>query len=211
MPTPEDHEHEDALAGLFSSFLAAEPPFKRVLLAIGHTVTAAATLEKTLGIMIAHRSAEQHQGSKTELADFLVGNQKRTAGKLLNLLKGDGIPDDLAERIDDVAKRRNLLVHHPLEDPHILAALTRGEGATEVAAKILVLAEDCDRLSRELQPAATDGVESAFGMTIPEMMALTESFDAGKISDPARRAFVEKFQEMRRINPIQHPPRQESD
>ena len=75
-----------------------------------------------------------------------MANQKRTAGRLLNLLKGYGIPADLAERVDDVVKRRNLLVQHPLEDPQILAALTRGEGATEVAAEILVLAEDCDRL-----------------------------------------------------------------
>ena len=207
MLAPEDHEHEETQAGLFSSFLAAEPPFKRVLLAMGHTVTAAATLEKTLGIMIAHRLVDQHEGSKAELADLLMANQKRTAGRLLNLLKGYGISADLAERIDDVVKRRNLLVHPPLEDPQILAALTRGEGATEVAAEILVLAEDCDRLNRELQPAAMEGVESATGMTIPEMMALTESFDASKITDPERRAFVEKFQEMRRVNPIPHPPR----
>ena len=52
-----------------------------------------------------------------------------------------------------------------------------------------------------------EGVESATGMTIPEMMALAESFDASKITDPERRAFVEEFQEMRRINPIPHSPR----
>ena len=67
MPTPEDHEHGEAQAGLFSSLLAAEPPFKRVLLAIGHTVTAAATLEKTLGIMIAHRLVDQNEEAKLNL------------------------------------------------------------------------------------------------------------------------------------------------
>lgn len=204
MSDPEHTEHEVAHANLLRSFLTAEPPFRRVLLAIGHTVLTVGTLERTMHTVVAGRRAEK---DKVGLSEFLSDLQRRSAGQLLNRLRAYGIEESLAEHLADVIERRNALVHHPLEDPHILAAMTRGESATQVAADILTLAWDCDQLIEELQPNAQDDLEGALGITIPGMMSKIELFDASTIQDEAARAQIEAFQEMRRINPIPHPER----
>jgi hypothetical protein len=200
--TAKDDEHDAALEKLFASFLSAEPPYRRVVLAIGHTVIAAATLESVLSSKLLSLHGQQTQGSRAGLAKVASEVDRMTAGALLKALRTYGLSDALSERVAGVVERRNRLVHRPLQNPSLLAALSRGEGATEVASQILDLARDCDRLQHEVAPAAFEDFQSAFGITLPEALGEIEAFDASKLTNPRRRARVEELQRMLKVNPV---------
>jgi hypothetical protein len=69
-----DEQSSNLESPMFSYFMNEDPPYRSVLLAIGHTVLAAAALEKVLSISIAYRRAERDRlrVGLAGLADGLV-------------------------------------------------------------------------------------------------------------------------------------------
>jgi hypothetical protein len=103
----EEQTRTERFDAFVDRILRSEPPYVRVLLAIGHTVVATASFENVLFAMIARHRAEREANIGVEYSDFLLDVKKKTAGARLTQLKRYGIADGLAERIADLIDRRN--------------------------------------------------------------------------------------------------------
>jgi hypothetical protein len=100
-----------------------------VLQAIGRAVLYVSSLEKGLQFelsrltLAAEDARGPKHGSDPRLVKRLSDMDKMTAGRMLAELRTFGLPADLDARIDTVVKRRNDLIHHPMEDAELMSAL----------------------------------------------------------------------------------------
>jgi hypothetical protein len=165
---------------------------KLVALAIGHAVIAAAALEKVLLGEIGRRQLET-EGQPTEsLTRLLTELESQPAGRLLAKLRQQGMPADLAERIDDVLTRRNRMVHGMIEDLAVATALVTGDGIEAVLSWIARIEADCRTLIAELQPLAYQSLEERFGIDIHQAArVLTEAINLDDIGDLGVRKDLE--------------------
>jgi hypothetical protein len=155
-----------------------------LLLAIGRLVLAAAALEKVLLVDIVTREFRRPGAWREEFVQELSDLQGRPAGKLLERLRGLGIPPELAERIGNVIPKRNRVVHHLMEDRAVNAALVSGEGIEQIAADIDRISIDCQQLANELTLVAFPELEQAIGMSLPELASALSSINPDTIEDP---------------------------
>jgi hypothetical protein len=105
---------------------------------------------------------------------------------LLGSLRGLGIPDDLAARLQDVIGRRNRLVHHVLEDAVVLEALIAGN-IDQVVDDIDALAADCQRLINDIAPVAFADAETALGAPLEHIVDIVNGIDPGTVVDERLR------------------------
>lgn len=157
---------------------------------IGRAVLGAAALEKILLVDIAQRSVHRN-GMRDELDRELTLLERRPAGDLLAKLRQLGIPEDLGERIGEVLRRRNQLVHHFLANPDVIAALNTGDGFEPFVDQVDQLAADCQGLIDEIGPLAFSGAQQALGATLPELAEAVLSIDPDSVEDEKLRAQLE--------------------
>lgn len=163
-----------------------------VALAIGNAVIAASALEKVLLAEIGRRQLEADGQATESLTRLLTDFESQPAGRLLRKLREQGITEDLAERIDDVLKRRNRMIHGVIEDVSVAVALATGEGIDEVLARIEKIEADCGVLATEIQPLANDSLEKLYGISIQQAgRILTEAINLDDIHDPGVRKELE--------------------
>lgn len=178
----------------------AEPDDKAapLLQAIGQAVFAVASLENNLRLEIAHLLMAQNlaagidpnQGLDSKLASI----HNKPGGWLLQELRDLELPADLVERIDDVIHRRNQLVHHLLEDPEFVKAVTSNEGTSVVVERIERLALDCAQLAVEIQLFALPKLEAMMGSDLSELITTARAVAPESITDPQERKMVEAIQ-----------------
>jgi hypothetical protein len=162
-----------------------------LVIAIGRLVLAAAALEKVLLVDIIVRDFHLGGQWREELVRELDELERHPAGKLLGRLRELGISADVAERIDHVIRRRNRVVHHLMEDVKVAVALQTGGGMDEVVADIDRIAIDCQQVVNELALVAFPAMESAIGMTLPQLADRLGSIDLSAIEDLETRQQVE--------------------
>jgi hypothetical protein len=161
------------------------------VLAIGRLVLGAAALEKVLLVDIVVREFHRDGGWRDEMVQELSDLEGRPAGKLLDRLRGFGIRPELADRVADVIRRRNRVVHHLMEDVKVATALQTGEGVEEIVADIDGIAIDCQQVVNELTLVAFPSLEEAIGKTLPELADDLGSIDPSSIEDMQMRQGVE--------------------
>jgi hypothetical protein len=166
-----------------------------IVLAIGRAVLGAAALEKLLLVDIAQRVVER-DGFTAELSAELTSLERESAGRLLGRLRELGIPDDLGERIQDVIRRRNRLVHHALEDADLMIAVATGKDVDAVVTRIDQIAVDSQQIGNEVIAVAFPGLEAALGVSLPQLVEIIAALDLDTIEDEALRA---QFQSARRF------------
>jgi hypothetical protein len=192
-------EHRPRVTGYF---LEPDEESRPLLVAIGRAVMGAAALEKVLLLEIARVRAES-EGLTPELGDELSRLEGLSAGVLHKTLRALELPDDLDARIADAIKRRNQLVHHPMEDPDLVRAATAGEDVAPVVERIDRLALDCGELAVELQMVASPRLEAVLGKSPPEMLEMLREADLDAIEDPDLRRQVEAI---RAAGDLEWPP-----
>jgi hypothetical protein len=159
--------------------------------AVGRLVLGAAALEKVLLVDIVMRDFHHAGRWRDELAQELSDLEGRPAGKLLDRVRSLGIPVELADRVGEVIRRRNWVVHHLMEDIKVVVALQTGEGMDEVVADIERIAIDCQQVVDELALVAFPTLEAAIGMTLPQLADRLGSIDLASIDDLQTRQQVE--------------------
>jgi hypothetical protein len=166
----------------------ADERFAPMLLALGRAVVGAGALENVLLLEIAQRRVGEY-GLAEPLGRELAQLERKPAGELLRTLTELGIPAELAARIRDVIERRNLWVHHLMEDVEVLRLLASptSERVSRVVARIDQLAKDCGEIIAELAPAAFVSLEAAFGATLSELHAAIRAVDLGTVTDDRLR------------------------
>jgi hypothetical protein len=168
-----------------------------LVLAVGRLVLGGAALEKVLLVDIITRDIHHAGTVRDELGRELSELEGRSPGKLLERLRDLGIPDELADRILEVIRGRNRVVHHLMEQPGVPLALSTGEGAEGIVAGIDQIAVNCQRVINQLVVVAFPGLEEAFGMTLVQIAEVIGSIDPASIEDPVIRQHVEAAQGIR--------------
>jgi len=174
-----------------------DPPDARVaplLQALGRAVLGAGALEKILLVDIAQRRAKA-EGLVEQLSIDLARLERKPGGTLLETLKVLGLSPELSDRVTDVIRRRNVLVHHFMEDPQ-LARAAQGEDVNQAVDRIDQVAADCQALVNDIAPAAFAGIQTALGIDFDTVVKTIISIDPADISDAATRAEVEKAQQL---------------
>ncbi len=183
MPHGPDHEFEQRL----------EP----LLLAIGRMVFAAGSLEKLLLADIAQRTAGQG-GVTAELGQLVVHLERRPAGELVGRLRKLGISRELATCLEGVLQRRNRVVHHLLDDPPTVLAITTGTGLKQVVDDVDNVTVECQRIMEALWPDASAGMEaivqSTLGGPLADVAAPVRTLDPDTLEDDHLRAVVDYAQ-----------------
>jgi hypothetical protein len=168
-----------------------------LFLAIGRAVLAVSTLEKMLLLEIARLLVERNPGAGIVPSDGLDQELARleglTAGLLLRELRRLDLSVDLDERIGDVIDRRNEIVHHLMEDPQVVRAMS-GDGMDAVVDRIERIALYAAELAVELQIVAGAKLEALLGKSQTEMVEIVKSVDPKAIEGPRERNQVEAVQ-----------------
>ncbi len=169
-----------------------------LLLAIGKVVIAAAGLEKAMQVDLVRLLCEQQHDecapSVSELERQLTRLNKLPGGELLKQLRTLAIPSDLADRIDEAIRRRNLLVHHLFEDAELAKAIIDGDEIGSVVERFERLALDCAELAVELQLFALPRLEAVLGVTRDGMVEMIKAMDPSAIPDGDDREQLKALQ-----------------
>lgn len=105
----------------------------------------------------------------------------------------------MALRIDDVIRRRNDLIHRPLESYDVVAAIMTGNGMDAVVRRVETISEDCDKLAREILPTAYPVIEQVSGRSFEELAATLMSLDVERLEDDEVRAELERARDLMSI------------
>jgi predicted RNase H-like nuclease len=167
--------------------------------AIGRAVLGAAALEKILLVDFLHIYGRKH-GLRGELEQELSELERKPAGKLLERLRGLGLENDLAARIESVIHRRNELIHHFMEDPDVLSAFQTGDGVGRLVDRVNALAIDCQQIINEISPHAFSGLQELLGGTLSKLLDVLQSADLHEVSDPKLRT---QLQGLRTVDPAE--------
>ncbi len=168
-----------------------------LVLAIGQLVLGAAALEKVLLVDIIMRDLHHSGRWRDEFVHELSELEGHSAGRLLGRLRELGIPDDLAERVSNVIRQRNRVVHHLLEEKEVAVAMQTGEGMEKIVADIERVSIDCQQVVNQLILVAFPAMETAIRMTLPELADRLAAIDLAAIEDPQLRQQVEFAQVLR--------------
>ena len=176
----------------------------RVAMAIGNAVVGAAALEKILLGEIARRHVER--GESPSLAEMIAPLEGKPAGLLLKKLHSQEIDSHLEERLRDLIRRRNRLVHGFLDDLDVAASIKSGDGIDIVIEGVEQIAMDCAELIAELHPLAERSMEERTGKTQAQLAEWFSTVDLNVIPDPAVRAEVEQARRAMKLIDWPNPP-----
>jgi hypothetical protein len=147
---------------------------------------------KIAGLLAERNSAEGPPWSK-ELAEELSRLEGLTAGQRLRKLRKLELSPDLDQRIGDAIERRNHIVHHLVEDPQVVKAMS-GDGQDEVVKRFEQLALDSVGLVAELHIVAAAKLEGLIGHSQSELTGMLKTIDPATIQDPREREKLEAIQ-----------------
>jgi hypothetical protein len=166
-----------------------------LMVALGQLVLAAAVLEKTLHLELVRLHYERAHASgdpeKYGLEQALVATERLTSGQARAELEALGLPEALNARIRSAVKRRNALLHRPLEDLEFARAIGTGEDIDKVVSRIERLAIDCGELGVEIERYAGDRLTGVIGMHRGQIAELVTEIDVNTVNDQHLRAQLE--------------------
>jgi hypothetical protein len=168
------------------------------LMAIGRVILAVGGLEQMLLLEIARLLVERNstEGAAPwtrELAEELSRLEGLTAGQRLRELRNLELSPDLDQRIGDVIEQRNHIVHHLVEDPQVVKAMS-GDGQDEMVKRFEQLALDGVGLAAELHIVAAAKLEELIGHSQSELTGMLKTIDPETIEDPRERKQLEALQ-----------------
>jgi hypothetical protein len=140
-----------------------------LFVSVGQAVIAAALLERTLVFDALGRLLERH-GLGDRLRAELARLEKQPAGPTLQRLRDVGMPEDLAERVDDAIDERNWMVHRLLADPEAIAAFASGDGIDELVERIHTITVTSSQLAAELAETAFAPWEQLLGISKDDLI-----------------------------------------
>ncbi len=181
-----------------------DPLVEPLLVSLGRVILGANALEKILLVDIARRRADD-EGLVEQLSIDLTRLEKQPAGVLLQRLTALGLSTNLSERVADAIRRRNLLVHHFMEDLQFAQA-AQGQDVDAAVNRIDALAADCQALINEIAPAAFAGVEAVLGADLQTLAQTLSALDPQDIADDALRAQIESAQQLLPKEWLAQPP-----
>lgn len=180
------------------TFVEPDDEGSRLFVAIGRAVVGAGALEAALRVEAARllytRFATNNPPSSSTLGKALRKLDTLTAGGLLNVLRGLGVPEDLERRIKDAIHRRNELVHHTFEDPELARAISHEGSIDAVIERIDRLALDCGELAVELQMFSVPRLLELTERSLTEILDLVTGVDPNTVADARERKQLQTVQ-----------------
>lgn len=122
--------------------------------------------------------------------------ERKPAGVLLAALRTLGYGDEIAEEITAVINGRNHFVHHLFEDPEFIEALSARDSIEGMVSRVETLIEGIYAVVKRLEPEVAAGMETMFGRSSPELLALLREIDPRDFEDRDERRQLEAIQRL---------------